>query len=231
MAKRNRKWFDKVALELGHITEGWSRLERILDHFIAELAHIDEQPVAHIITGNSDLRAKVQMAKGLAFLRQPSLDWFESVIGILNWIDNDLRVRRNVAIHEPWFKPKGRLTQISRKTKLKRPQSFQFSLETEREIPVKMRDLHSLKSDINGAFFDVLVSLAYVLRDDEETDSTSPQISFAQYLLMVRHEIHLKRARPKLSPQQRASFLRLRRKAVPSSWPQSSRGRRRPSPE
>ncbi len=57
--------YDKIALELGHITIEWGHLERMLDDLIVELARLDEAQVAQIVTGNADIRNKIQMAKSL----------------------------------------------------------------------------------------------------------------------------------------------------------------------
>ena len=119
---------DKAALELGHITMNWARLEGALDDFIALLAPLEDGAVTHVITGNADMRSKLQIMKGLGYLRQFDADWFADLIFMLDHIDNDLRVRRNGVIHAEWFLPSGQLLRQTRKTKLFKPQSRSVAL-------------------------------------------------------------------------------------------------------
>src|SRR5215471_12058865 len=100
---KQRDIFSKAALQLGYISIYWAWLEHVIDEWIEELAHIDEPQIAQAIVGNAEVRGKIQMAKALCFLRKTDQDWFEFILKKLDYIDNDLRVRRNQSIHAGWF--------------------------------------------------------------------------------------------------------------------------------
>ena len=158
--------YDKIALQLGHITIEWGHLERMLDDLIVELGRLDETHVAQIITGNSDIRSKIQMAKGLSFIRKSNEDWFIATIGLLDIIDNDLRPRRNEVTHGRWQMPKGQIHRVTYKTKLLKPQSFQQILETEQRVPIKVSQLKTLRKRIRSAWIALLMSTLAVVRPE-----------------------------------------------------------------
>ena len=89
------KILDKAALELGHLSMAWGRLEHQLDDWITEIAGLGGPQISEALTGNMDVRGKVQALKALAFIHSPSPDWRDIVTATLDKIDNDLRVRRN----------------------------------------------------------------------------------------------------------------------------------------
>jgi hypothetical protein len=172
---------DMVAIELGYVIIQWSRLDRVIDEFIEELARLDAPHVSHAITGNLDTKSKIQVAKALAFLRKPGPEWFTMTLSALDTIDNDLRNRRNDVIHAQWITPRGRIHKLTKKTKLKRPQSFQLILETEQRLPVKIKELRLLKKDIEKTWYRLLMLLIYINRPKDGDIYPFQKISFLQY--------------------------------------------------
>src|SRR5688500_5714555 len=151
MPKRSyrRPRLEKYAAELGYISIYWASLEHRLDLFVTSLVHLEYGHVSEAVTGNADLRSKLQMIRALAFVRQPSKEWFEHVLELLDYIDNDLRPRRNDHIHGGIFQPEsGRIVRHLKKTKLLRPQAFQLTLSTLQMIPVRIKEMQALCNDL-----------------------------------------------------------------------------------
>jgi len=180
---RSNDLLDKAAHELGNITIEWARIEGAIDELIVLLGPLEEGPAGHVFTGNIDIRNKIQMLKGLAFLRQHDRDWFGDVLFLLEYIDNDLRPKRNGLIHAEWFIPSGKLLRRTRKTKILRPQAHQLVLETEQNVSVKLRELRALLIDLQQVWLALLPALWYMIgEDDQLRPNASPSISYKQYL-------------------------------------------------
>jgi hypothetical protein len=174
---------DAAALELGRITMEWARLEGAVNEAIGLLAPLEEGSVTEVVIGNADMRGKVQMMRGLAFIRKRDDTWFDDVNYVLSIIDNDLRVRRNEFIHAEWFIPKRKLELKTFKTKLKRPQAFMMELETQQNIPITMREMRRLTKDMQTAWFSMLTHIFYVVNVVWETPSDhKPALTYKEYL-------------------------------------------------
>jgi hypothetical protein len=175
---------ERIAFEIGFITIYWAWLEDAIDKLIDELVPLDSGQTSEAITGNVDLRQKVQMLKALAFINKiKAMDWYESVIENLNLIDNNLRVRRNTFTHSAWYTPKGRLTRQKKGVKIFKPQSFQpAQLQTIERVPFKIAEARKLKKEITRALRNVVFQTAYAMRSVEYA---LQQISYAQFLREV----------------------------------------------
>ena len=197
---------EKAATALGHITIAWGRLEAALEELLQELARLDERHVAESITGNLDIRSKIQALKGLAFVRGVDMGWRTAAISLLDHVDNTLRVKRNDVIHAKWFTPKGTLVRITKKTKLLRPQAFQLTLETEQYTSTKVSYLRELHEHILSADYDFMFIIWYIVREKPTGTllERPPKLSFQRYLRQVGYgsflkHVHLKRALPRLT--------------------------------
>jgi hypothetical protein len=104
-------------------------LDSVLDDLIIDLTPLDHNGVDDIVCGNIDFREKIQILKGLAFVRSASEDWRRIMVEILDLIDNDLRNQRNTIIHSRWIHPVGKRSPIARtkKTKLRGRNRFSSS--------------------------------------------------------------------------------------------------------
>lgn len=181
------KAMDQAALEVGHITFGWTMLEGTIAEFVSHLMGVSPtSQTAHILNGNMDFRNKIQAAKGLAFLHHFDENWLATTLALLDHIDNNLRPRRNEIIHGQWFLPKKHIERRSRKTKIVRPQSFKLSLETEQITTVKISDLRTLRRDIQETWAGFLPVFFYTCDGDKLIDpSSSPTISWLRYLRLA----------------------------------------------
>jgi hypothetical protein len=176
---------DKAAVEVGHITFEWARLESVIGELMTHLLGINaSNQEAHILDGNMDIREKIHATKGLAFLRHFDKHWLNATLALLDHVDNNLRVRRNAIIHAEWFTPRGRtLSRRTRKTKILRPQSFQLALETEQHLPVKIAELRRLRLDLQETWLGMLPVLWYMSDGDGLiSPDTSPTLSWRRYL-------------------------------------------------
>ncbi|MCA1529734.1 hypothetical protein [Bradyrhizobium yuanmingense] len=173
------KPLQRLALELGYISIYWGWLEDAIDSLITQLAPLEEGHAANAITGSTDLRSKIQMARALAFIRKgESQGWYEAVISNLNVIDNDIRGRRNVYVHSPWFVPKGRLVRHKKSAKISKAQAFQpLTLTTLEVTPVRIAEARKLKADMLKALQNVVYQLSFAI---EIGWYTSRNISFEE---------------------------------------------------
>lgn len=186
-----QKFFDKVAVELGHITIEWGRLERLLDEVIQDLARLDERQVMQAFAGNTDIRSKIQILRALSYIRNPCPEWFSIMIATLDKIDNDIRVRRNAAVHSGWYAPRGRLQRTTNKTKLIKPESFKLILETEQKVPVKLKELRKLKEDLLNIQMIMYFLTWYAMRGDCPSDEELEGFTFTVYLRLAGYGIHI----------------------------------------
>lgn len=208
---RKSTLFEKAALELGHITMEWARLEGSLNEFLRVLTPLEEDTLAQIYYGNTDLRGKIQIALAIGFHRKVDVDWFSDFQYLLNYVDNNLRPRRNAVIHAEWFVPKRKLVRRTHKTKFLRPQAFQTTLETQQNIPVNIKELRILKEDMRICWLATL-PLTFFLYGDEGNlrPLTSPDISYRQYLRAAKLDDLPRQLRKRPQPRPSASLLKLR---------------------
>lgn len=151
--RRTQETFDKVALALGHVCIEWGRLEQGLDEFIDLLAPLETGDVSRSITSSLDIRSKIQTIKALAYLRKHSDEWFADMSLILDYIDNNLRPRRNQYVHAGWFLPKEGLIRRKHQIKFTRPQSFQLTLQTQVNSRTQIREINQLARELSDLFF------------------------------------------------------------------------------
>jgi hypothetical protein len=146
------KMFDALALAVGRICIVWGRLEHDLDEFIEVLAPLEAGDISRAITSELDIRSKLQTIKALAYIRKPSDEWFNKVIILLDYIDNNLRDRRNKCVHSGWYFKDNEFTMVSNKIRLHKPQSRQLVLHTTAEFKVKLGDVNALADEMEGLF-------------------------------------------------------------------------------
>ena len=181
--RSSNKIINKAASELGQITIEWAAVENSIDELITLLVPLPDGPMNDAVLGNVDIRGKVQILRGAAFIQSIDNDWRDDIIFMLDVIDNDLRTRRNTAIHARWIIPSGKLHRRTRRTKIVRPQARQLILETEQNIPVKLSELRSLLLDLQLVTLCMMVFYWYMQGPDGRIDrETSPTISYKRYL-------------------------------------------------
>ncbi|MDP3411226.1 hypothetical protein [Bosea sp. (in: a-proteobacteria)] len=197
---------DRAALELGRMAMDWSVLERVVGDLIAQLTPLPDGDIKNVIVGNADIRDRLQMAKGLAFIRSFDDDWLDDVLFLLDFVDNDLRPKRNQAIHSEWFRG-SRLRRRSLKTKITKPQAFMRELETEKTENVKLSELRKLNSIIKDTTFAFFPLVFYMMGEDEDLIDplSSPTISYKQYLRWAGLGNPTKRVRAARKRQPRSS--------------------------
>ncbi|EFI52017.1 hypothetical protein [Afipia sp. 1NLS2] len=190
---------EKIALELGYISIYWAWIEDVIDELVTTLAPLQEGHVADAITGNADMKQKIQMVKALAFLkRKEHPGWYDSVVGNLNTIDNDLRTRRNSYIHSMWKVPRGRLTRQKKIVRISKPQAFKEPELATRELkPIKIKETRQLCQDLIAATKLAVCQLAFAM--DFEWWS-SRDIPFEQSHLWTKPLVRRKRSPTKPSP-------------------------------
>lgn len=198
--------FGKVAGALGHITIEWSRIERMLDDLIIELARLDGDQVGPVVTGNIDIRSKIQMAKGLAFIRKPNDEWLVETIKTLDHVDNVLRPRRNDLIHAQWGMPNNKLIKITSKTKIRKPQSFQVEMESRQEITVSVKELALFRTELEFYWMRILFISLSIMRQ-ERAGGSNPlrSISLQELLHQARLDTLPRYVRSKPRSQQKSS--------------------------
>jgi hypothetical protein len=147
------KKFDELAKALGYVTIAWGRLENDLSEFIELLVPLEEGDISRSVTAHLDIRSKVQTIKALAFLRKPYDEWFNKMLIYLDYIDNNLRPRRNRFIHDGWYRPGGKIIRRMHQVKFERPQAFQLVLRTETKVPMKLAEIRQLAIELDDLVF------------------------------------------------------------------------------
>lgn len=194
--------FDRLAVALGHICIGWSRLERDLDEFIELLAPLEAGDISRSVTAGMDIRDKVQAVRALAYLRKPNDRWFKTMLSILDYIDNDLRVRRNRYIHDGWYIPEGKLTRFQKQIKLEKPNSFQLRLVTERQFRDNISAIEMLATELSEMFMPIFTLWLEASGGPRKSLPTAYARRFARRLKLSarRRNVHLKRQLPQKLP-------------------------------
>jgi hypothetical protein len=170
----------KLATELGHICIYWGWIEDTLDALITYMAEIEHEQIAQAITGNADLRQKVQVARALCFMRQDaSGEWYNEALKALHTLDADLRPKRNRYIHAGWYRPKG-ITTLEKKTvKISKPQAFMpEELKTLDRSPVKIKELRDFRDRLFAMLRELVFLLSYQMKLHHYA---SRKISFLQF--------------------------------------------------
>ena len=198
---------DATAKEIGHVVMQWAALEDLIDSFIAELLHLEEEdPLSDVIAGNIEFRSKISALKGLAAVRAErhahlAPDWLSAMISILDHVDNDLRPARNLIVHAHWFKSRGvspRL--VTKKTKIIRPQAFLRKLETRQVKVMRLTQIRALSHKTMDVWFDMLHMFWYSMRPYPsgffEDGSPMPTLTLQRYLREVGHTLRAVRIAP-----------------------------------
>jgi hypothetical protein len=111
---------------LGHICIEWAHLEGTIDALLAALIPLPLDNFSRSITTNADVRAKIQMVKGLALARK--IEWYDDLAKIIDLVDNTLRPTRNRYVHDTWVSLRvGHPRQVQWAMKIKKPQARQPS--------------------------------------------------------------------------------------------------------
>lgn len=216
--------FAKTALELGHITIGWSRIEHTLDEFIALLTPLQLGQITDVVAGNYDFRRKVLVLRGLALLRHDDTDWLSDLTFFLDHTDNNLRPARNDVIHARWTRPSRTMVRVTKRTKIKRPHSNEPTIETEQAEPVSIQELRDLKKNIEDAWFALVPLLWYMLRDEPPVwPPTSKPISYKQYLQEAGLYHLVSSVRLRLERRQKSSPQSAGRKPIPVTKPPATK--------
>jgi hypothetical protein len=104
----------------------WSVLEVTVSDLIRELSSSDETTTAAMLSSARDIGQRCEVAKRLAYIKQPSKKWAEwtrHLIGILDLIQNVLAPKRNRYVHDDWGLLDGKMSQFDRRLKILKPQS------------------------------------------------------------------------------------------------------------
>jgi hypothetical protein len=138
---------------IGKVCIYFGRLEESLSEFIELLTPLEPGDISRSITSEMDIRSKIQTIRALAYIRKPSEEWFSNMMLLMDYIDNDLRPRRNRYIHDGWYLSKGSLLRRTNKIKILKPQSFQLQLQTRTEVIAKIPELKKLETELKDLVF------------------------------------------------------------------------------
>ncbi len=196
---------DALAVELGHITLSWAKLEWVLDILLVVLVGLHEGKSEEVICGNLELRAKIATIRGLAFIRHEdnhwlSIDWLNSTIELIDYIDHKLRDQRNLFIHAQWQRwSRKSVIAHTKKTKIMKPQSFKRILETDQFRPFQLRQLRRFSENVFDTVVDIYYISVYAMRCEANCyeERPPPKLSFQQYLRAEGHTLRAVRIPPK----------------------------------
>jgi hypothetical protein len=133
---------EEHAKAIGYLCFEWARLDRHVHHLIKTLTELDDDVAASLIP--TDFREKLATLKHLAFLKKPSIDWFESVSGLIDRIDQEVRPQRNRFVHDYWLSYSDEPTKRHFKTEVTKPQAFQYKFSPYKDATVPLDDIWNL---------------------------------------------------------------------------------------
>jgi hypothetical protein len=93
----------KHSSQIGRLCVLWSGLEWDLTLLLAALSAVEDPTSKNVLLGSMDMREKIPAVLALAFKRQRSERWFDSLSTLLNAIWNELRPERNRMVHDFWM--------------------------------------------------------------------------------------------------------------------------------
>lgn len=165
---------ENQARAIGYLCIMWGHLEGHVDIALGQLTPLPYDQTAHCITANTDIRDKIEMLKGIAFLRKPSDAWFEEMLTTLNTIDNDLRPKRNRYVHDVWLDGDAKSTKkMTRKTIISKPQAFKRALSTSQLTEVGKDEVWDLVREI--VLTTMKLGLLIQLRDEASEGPRPPK--------------------------------------------------------
>lgn len=188
-----RKREAKLAEALGLVCIRWGRLDNALCEFIELLAPLEPGQISETITAELDIRVKIQIIKALAFLRHPSSEWLKKMLLLLDYIDNDLRIRRNRYIHDGWYRKNNGFFRAQRKIKFIKPQSFQLELQTVTKTHSKITDVKNLAKELDDLTL-IVFSFWLDYAHPENARSLPPKL-WTQFLRRAKPSAHQKNER------------------------------------
>jgi hypothetical protein len=150
---------DRLTQAIGYVCVFWAWLEHTIDEAIYSIVAFDSMKmrekeideIKNAFAASGDIRSKIKTLRAVAFIRKWDDKWFGKIDKLLNTIDNDLRVKRNMYVHHHWTAPRGRLEAFSKQAKFRRPQAFALELITSERRPIKMREARKLYAAILGS--------------------------------------------------------------------------------
>ena len=145
--------FDGHATAIGYTCITWSILETEIDELTSILCGIQPNTdESRSITGNVDIRDKINICLALGFIRKPDDEWFcDLQFTLQTFVDNDLRNRRNRFIHDRWIAGHSSVIKRQEAAKIRKPQANQLVLETFKETDVSADEIWKLVEDIQTA--------------------------------------------------------------------------------
>ena len=145
------------ALALGMLCIYWASLDRALDLVLERYLDADEKTVACITTSASDVSARCEMLKRLAYLKGPDGEWRDCLVRLLNRVQGELAAERNRYVHDDWDLSAEGMIRIDRRAKVIKPQSRQPAQLVhvfKRVAPV------ALVEDLTQRIVDMMVALS-----------------------------------------------------------------------
>ena len=98
--KPSRVSHTTLAKTIGYAVIAWSELEATIDRLLSALAFPDREIQADAFMLVLDVKQKLPLLKTFTFMRTGGADCYSFLEGLLNKIDNELRVERNRIMHD-----------------------------------------------------------------------------------------------------------------------------------
>jgi hypothetical protein len=147
---------DRLTQAIGYVCVFWAWLEHTIDEATYSIVAFDSmkmrekeiEEIKNAFAASGDIRSKIKTLRAVAFIRKWDDKWFSKIDKLLNTIDNDLRVKRNIYVHHQWTAPRGRLEAFSKQAKFRRPQAFALELITSERRQIKIGEVRKLYAAI-----------------------------------------------------------------------------------
>jgi hypothetical protein len=151
---RSRNPLDPFALGVGRLCHAWADLERGLAGLFAFTAGMVSPPYWPMIDciSTRDLVTAIKVGAISVASDAAERDWADEVVSLMDYVDNELRPRRNRYVHDHWIAdPRRGVMQSSRTPRLVKAGAFQRRrVQTYNVTPGDLTALRSIVQEVRA---------------------------------------------------------------------------------
>lgn len=158
-----KSYDDEIALAIGRVCIAWNFLELTANQYLADIIPVRVMSDKHILAADLDLRGKLKLLHDFAFTRITNEPMREKLKSIIDRIENEIRPKRNRAVHDHWVFGSG-TTQLEFRTKVGRVQSRRpLALSTTKETAIDPADIQAVAGEIQAITNELTLSWGKVM--------------------------------------------------------------------
>ncbi len=150
MAKSKRNPLDPFALNVGRLCQEWNHVEMRIGWVFAEVAQIPKGPLRNMVSALSVRDQIAAVRLGLVVIadqNEHERDWCGQMGECLNYIDGELRPRRNRYVHDQMWEGLYGVMRASQAVKARTTQSHQAP---QLQHDVRVEQVKDLRETVKG---------------------------------------------------------------------------------